>query len=50
MGRTPKVSTEVTKATIKKYQDQLICKDGQSKYLLFIFKYIYLISSSLVPT
>lgn len=33
MGRTPKVSSEVTAATIKKYQDQLIREDGKSKYL-----------------
>jgi len=37
MGRTPKVSTEVIAATIKKYQDQLILQDGKSKYLLFIY-------------
>jgi len=41
MGRTPKVSTEVTEATVKKYKDQLICNDGKSKYLLFIFNYIF---------
>lgn len=38
MGRTPKVSTELTVATIKKYQDQLILQDGKSKY--FSFNYI----------
>jgi len=43
MGRTQKASTEVTVAiTVKQFEDQLICENGKSKYLLFIIQ-IYIL-------